>query len=73
MSSLFFSLLWVFFGHLDPDPADQNQCGSASTLSKATTHFLQCIAEAAQNRKELHSENFPWKRVPDLRELINKF
>jgi hypothetical protein len=27
----FFPFLWVIFDLQDPDPADQNQCGSGST------------------------------------------
>jgi hypothetical protein len=34
------SVLWVIFAHLDPDPADQSQCGSRSTTPFSTFAFV---------------------------------
>jgi hypothetical protein len=36
----FFLFLWAFFAHLDPDLANQNQCGSGSETLILTEDFF---------------------------------
>jgi hypothetical protein len=39
----FFLFLWVIYALLDPDPADQNQCGSGSNTVDTAVAYLKAV------------------------------